>query len=237
MRKLLLMLSLLLTTCLCMSAATEITEDFATNTSSWLPTSASTTSATKTSPTTGISYTFTNAYWYKSGKALFIKYQDSKQSSAWKFKLDKKCTQIKLTLTSAGTPSTASKIEIKGNDVSCGEAQTLSTKGGTVTYNIPAALQNAGTEYSFVVTNKNTQLSKIVYMVEDGGGQLLTPKLLRHPQSSLMAVRSRPVILSRSIVLLRASHIIMPGMAVQKLSVRQHQHRPELSVYMPQKMA
>lgn len=165
MRKLLLMLSLLLTTCLCMSAATEITEEFATNTNSWLPTSASTTSATKTSPNTGISYTFTNAYWYDQGGALFIKYQNS----GWKFKLDKKCTQIKLTLTSKGNPSTASKVEIKGNGVSCGNAQTLSTKGGTVTYNIPADLQNAGTEYSFVVTNKNTQLSKIVYVVEDGG--------------------------------------------------------------------
>lgn len=143
--------------------STEITESFAQNTNNWLLTASSQTSTTAISPNTNIQYTYAKARWFSGGDAILIE-----KSGTWKFTLSQKCTQIKLTLTAKGTPSTKSKIEITGNNTSCGAAQTLSSKGATYTYDIPTQLQAAGTEYSLIVTNANTQLSQITYVVEDG---------------------------------------------------------------------
>jgi hypothetical protein len=146
----------------------DITEDFSSNTNSWMPTSASETATDYTSPTTGLVYTFYNSKFNTS--YLYV----TKNTGYIEVTLPIACSGVEITTPNnsigkgAGFTITATSTTDDSATSTTIGFMDLTSKNSTITYDFVKdankTVQPAGTKFKFAAGSGNTQVTKIKFV-------------------------------------------------------------------------
>ena len=154
------------------SMAETVTVNFADETTAdLLPSTESATA--ETAKINGVDFEFINCKKGSYSKAVYLQLSGKNKTpkGSVAFTLPDNCTQF--TITTGSNASVNVTVSLLAGTKAIQEDVKLDTKGADFAFEIPADYQAAGTKYTLQVTNKyNAQISKIVFVTEQGGSTL-----------------------------------------------------------------